>query len=800
MSFRALFRCRLPILLPGLLFLSSLWAQQGLVDTPSFQAGCAALKRGDFETAVAEFHRTWALPESRASEFEQGVVASRLVESWYRNGDTHTAVAWFRANGTIRLSRDAQVWIALSLLDSGHYDEAADAFQKLGLNEDRETQREMAIHRARALARGGAAEQAYRTLHPNFPDPKTAREAFFYAGLAHETRRWKEGIAHCDRILASDEDDSKDGELVPRAVLLRARCMAGAGDSRAAASLILQLIETTFDLKTVYLAFDVLMEVSTEKESSIMEEHFSKWRRDEVFPNRKLAAEFYSILINPESNETRLIEELEAFVYQHPNHALSHEARLMLATLRPNLADLLLLDESANNLEELRRHIDFETAVQQFQDESFSDAKETFLEMSTQLEGRQREQALFNSAISALYAGDEKTFDRLEAELGRNQRVASAMHAELMFLAGLYYASRGSPKAFDLLSSFTKNYPDHASVVDAKLALAELHLNLGIPQPQAAREILSRLARLPLSASRQQRLDYAELWAELLTTGSERVLEKATAFLVKWPDAELRPEVSMLLATEFYKHRNFKKAQEAFEVIARDFPDSKYMDAALFFAAKASSQRSDNVPVIENWDQVISRGGRFANHARHEKGIYLLKKDRFEESIRVFDEILNSKSEVDNDLRFASRCDKGYALYLRALALGNDEDALTRAAHEFAEVVRDADVTRAWRYQASVRRGKCLELLGRENVALEIYQSLTLESEANPAPQIGSSPLVESSWLFRAGFAALKILEKKQDWKGAVKLAETLSQRSGTRAIEAARHAERLRLQHFVWD
>ena len=145
-------------------------------------------------------------------------------------------------------------------------------------------------------------------------------------------------------------------------------------------------------------------------------------------------------------------------------------------------------------------------------------------------------------------------------------------------------------------------------------------------------------------------------------------------------------------------------------------------------------------------------------------------------------------------------CDKGYAFYLKALAFGADKKILDQAARIFADVSRDSRATRAWRYQASVRRGKCLELLGKETVALEIYESLTRESGGDTAPQIGSSPIEENNWLYRAGFSAMEILERRKNWKAAVNLAEVLAERNGPRAIEASNRAERLRLQYFVWD
>lgn len=784
--------------LSGWIFAGSIFGQSLLVDNKFFKAGSDAYQKGDFGAAAAEFHTAWSLLGTEASVFVRSVVASRLIESWYRNGDKSTAVRWYRGVATLELSDEVLKWVALSMLDAGYYEEAAEFFEKLGENAPRDARRQMAIYQAHALVRNGTEERAYRLLFPNYETPQNALEAYFFAGIAQKTNRWEEGIAFCDAALDSSKQDEK---FYARVVILKARCLAGAGKTLEAVNLVLDLVEHTYDILTVYLAFDVLMQISTGEERKVLAERFEKWSNDGDFPNRQLAAKYYGILIDSNPDETHLVSRLELFILQNPNHSLAHEARLMLGSLRPDLAMKLQLSEDVEDSEELKRHIDFASAVKQFQEESFVSAKETFLEMSNQLEGRPRDQALFNSAIASLYAGDDDTFDTQAKEFAKDGNVASAMHADLLFLGGLYYASKANPKAFGLLSNFIRSYPEHTSVIDAQLALAEMHLNQVPAQPAAAKEVFRELKGMDLSPTRLERLNYAEIWAELLTPGINNTLEKATAFLVQWPESKLLPEVSMLLATEFYEQRRYQAAEDAFLRVVRDFPESSHRETALFFAAKAREQNdTTQTPDATSWDEVIKSGGSLANHARHEKGINLLEQDRFDEAIRIFDEILDSPDEIENDLKQAAQCDKGYAYYMKALAFGGDPDNLSRAAEEFTKIVRDSQAPRAWRFQASVRRGKCLELLGRENVALEIYQSLTRESEENPKPQIGSFPIEENNWLYRAGFSAMEILERKQDWKSAVQIAEILAERNGTRASEAARKAERIRLRHFVWD
>ena len=698
-------RKNLTTFLLGILLLGSARGQN-LVDNPLFQIGCEAFQKKDYARAAAEFQETWSTLGIDANPLQQKAVASRLLETWYRNGDYETAVAWYKGHENLALGKSARKWAALSQLEGGFYDESAELFAVLSRDSKGTERRRISVYRAHALVRSGAAEKAYRVLIPDFSDPETPKDIYFYAGVAYETKRWKEGLAYCDELLKL-----KVPEFSPKAKILKARCLAGSEKTDLAVNLLLELIGECFDTPTMHAAFDLLVDTATAAENRTIGKQFSSWSEDPVFPERQMAARFYGILVDSESDEEILVGKLDSFILENPEHPLAYRAKLLLGSLRPELASQRALDDDPNAIEELKKHLSFEMAVKQFQEDSFSSAKESFLEISTQLKGREREQALFNSAISALYAGDDATYDSLEKELGKYGKVASATHADLLFLAGLIYSSQNNLKAFKILSNFTRNYPDHASVIDAKLAVAELHLNQVPPQPQAARKIFNQLADLKLSAARRERLDYARLWAELLSPGVNRVRHFATRFLSNWPKSEFRPEVSMLLASDFFEKQEYDQAEKSFRELARNFPESRFHETALFFAAKATSLKvSENNPgpatEFSGWDEVISAGGTLANAARHQKGIGFLKMDRFDDAVRIFDEILNSKEPRTNDLRLAVQCDKGVAIYLKALALDGDPKLLSRAAELFADVARDSKATRAWNFPGIGSQGQ----------------------------------------------------------------------------------------------
>lgn len=751
-------------------------AQRSLADIPFFTSGSEAYQEGDFATAAAEFQRAWSVLGNQADVFDRSVVASRLIESLYRNGDGRTAVLWYRGIADMALSREAQKWVALSMLEAGYFEESIAFLETLTVEAGPDELRWIALLKAHAYFRFGNPEQAHEIVKSKGLVPANPEDGFFFAGIAYEAKEWDEALDRCQGILSGEIDRT----LRFKVELLRARAMAGAGDSDGSVRHLLGLIDDFRDEELIYRAFDVLMQSVSEEIRDLVASAVAGWQRDSESANLRMAADYYGILIDSDPREETIINKLETFIGANSQHPLAREALLMVVSLRPGKALNEILISSESDVISSRGRLDFETII----------------EMAGTLDRKQREMFLFNAAISALCEGEDTTFDSLENEI---EGVGiGAVHADLLFLSGLYYASQANPQAFSILSEFPRQYPEHPSVFDAKLALAEMHLNQVPPQPGEALKIIEELRPLSIQKRRRERLDYAEIWVELLSPRSTRVLEATTAFLVAWPDSRFNAEVTMLMAMEFFEMRNFAKARESFEAVARDYPESEFADTALFFSAKASEMSGDELAGA-GWDEVILSGGELANLARHQKAIDLLRQDRFDEAIRIFDQIIRQES-APVELRVAARCDKGFALYLKAISLGADRKFLEEASGVFGNVFADDKASRAWRFQAAVRRGKCLELLGRELDALEVYQSVNLELDRDSAPQVGSSPRLENNWLFRAGFAAIDILERKKDWKGAVELAETLAERSGPRAIEAARKAERLRLRNFVWD
>jgi hypothetical protein len=102
-----------------------------------------------------------------------------------------------------------------------------------------------------------------------------------------------------------------------------------------------------------------------------------------------------------------------------------------------------------------------------------------------------------------------------------------------------------------------------------------------------------------------------------------------------------------------------------------------------------------------------------------------------------------------------------------------------------------------WRARMQHLRALALKAQKLDNEALEAcYDTVS----AGVDPDSAAATPSEHEWLYRAGFLGLDILEQQQQWEAAAQLGERLSNSAAPLAQEAASRANRIRLQHYLWD
>lgn len=411
-----------------------------------------------------------------------------------------------------------------------------------------------------------------------------------------------------------------------------------------------------------------------------------------------------------------------------------------------------------------------------------------------------RAECAYNAALAASLAGDTTAYQHYADLLSRSVPADSELPGDLSLETGLSEAARAGAGAFQILETFLKRHPAHPRVADAEISLAELYLTQVPPQPVAAGEHIEDARQRPLTLAQREWLDHVAIWVGVASQDTPATVERARRFLDDWPQSERRPSVHMVLGESFFRSGDYPNAIIHFERLAVQNPDSDFAEPALFFAAKAASltlSQENHQHAISLWDRVVEEGGALAAPSRHEQGLLELSREHFDEAIAAFDEVIGMKP-ADPLLRIAALSDRGEALYAKALFQGNDPALFEEAAAVFGTVETDPAANKAWRLQASVRKGKCLEALGQNEAALRLYQGIV--RDAAPGGPSATVPVAEFDWYYRAGLAAIRLLQAGERWRESVAIADQVAETGGPRAAEAARIADRLRLRHFIWE
>jgi len=531
-----------------------------------------------------------------------------------------------------------------------------------------------------------------------------------------------------------------------------------------------------------------------------------QWRSDSEAEHRSGIALYVSALIELRDGAGKVaLETLKQLLKDHPNHDLELSARLLLAELMINEGELndakkLIAETGALSAHPaILNQLDYLRGVAKFDEGDLSGAIEEFRKASRIEREYRARSGTFNIALARLHADLDVSVDEL-LETHGNTLGREESSAELLLERGLYLARQGDGTAFEVLGEYIRRFADHRRAADAELALAELHLNQIPPKPVSAREHIDSAKKRELTIDQREQLDHVAIWVEESAGDDRVVVQLAERFLDQWPVSDLRPSVLMKLGETHYRLREYSLASGAFIRLTSEAPNSAYAAAAQFFAAKAASRSlepDEQEHAIELWRKVVASNSVFASAARHEEGLLHMKLDDVDEAIKCFGEVLEMQPPPDDELRFAALCDTGQAWFTKSSADVTGDADFKSAIAAFDEVLNDDEARIEWKAQAAVRKGKCLEVIGQSTEALALYHE-TMSAQDEPIITQTTPQALE--WYYRAGFASIRLLESEKKWKAAVAIASRLGRRVGPRSVEAEELADKLRLEHFIWD
>lgn len=800
-------------------------------ENPEFQAAEQAL-RDDLPSVAAEkFKRLYTDPD--ATESDRSKIGPRLLESLGRAGKAiellarstdesvanHPATPFWKAVALIRLDRREDAQQLLALFENQPDDpffvqavltranllvalrrpvEAREALEPLsGNSPDEDVERVVLLKAAEASLLAGDSAAAEETLAPLLeergeePDPELD---YLLARTALEEDRFEEAETAFAKLIEAENAHIADGARLGLADAFSKR-----GRTEDAVAELVKFANQRPESPQLRAAFQRLEKLdflAQERAPAILK----TWAEDEQRERRAFAEFYLASYEKKESGLEAVIEPLEAFRKEFGDHFLLPAAMLELGSAyvevgRPEDAiEVLKPFRTADPESELGRAIRFLEARAQFEAGEFNEANQQFASAAAG-----EPNAAFNGAVAALYAENVEAF-QLEIQRFALGPEGIEARSELILERGLFHAANGDRSALTTLKEFLQENPDHERAPEAELAIAELFLLDFPPQLVAAREALESAKQRGLSEDLAEQADYVDFWIAASGEDLKTMVEIANAYFQKWESSPRRAEIRLRLGEIYFGRKDYPNAQNQFELLVQEVPEDPNAEIALFLAGKAASLSMSETGLdraIENWGKVFDRQGPLAYEALRQQAVAKLKQNQPDQALRVLEEVLEAKADFDEAIELAALMNVGQAYVMKSTEHEVPIQMLVAAINVYNEIISRPGISRFWSNQAAVRKGRCLELIEDDDQALETYYDVVSRS---PVADLDEDEEAEYTWFYRAGFAAIALLQNREEWRAAVKMADRLAATSGSRAHEAFEMAKKLRLEHFIWD
>lgn len=707
----------------------------------------------------------------------------------------------------------------------GRWSEAASTFHKIGVNNNTPFSVRAGIGEAESLYALDRLPEAIAILE-SLPNPGTEvklRLADFYFETHDEKKcadvlasvkpatpseiKWKKYVEgrqliagdQATQAMARFEEVIKDpqgvGEgLFAGATLGMAEARLIKSGPEAADDVLEEFIQKHPESRFLELIFRRLDQIYSNEENP-SDSELLKWSQNPPARRQAFAIFYLAKAELREKKAEQALDALETFTRDFPDHSLAAKALLMKGAI---LADAGKLDFALSAFEEAMRKAPdgdslAEAEIAAGRVQFFKRENVLAADMFRSAAGHSQrlwQTAVFDSALAWLNQGNYDKFLEDYKQLSA-MFPGSDFRRELLLEEGLMQARSGDPRAKDSLALFISDFPDHARVAEARLALAEISFHSS--DFAGAGNYLRAVNETPQSIETS---DHAEYLAIFLADATEprdeqKVIDACLKFIQERKKSSLLPEVRMKLGQTYYRREDFADAQTQFELLAAESPDTPYGEMALFLAGKSSMQtmNADSTNhAIELFEQVAKLNGSLKLYARLQEALIKSRPGTESEAVILYDDILSSKP--DAELKFSALCGKGDNYFTMG---SSDPKAFDQAAVVYNTMAKDPDATVFWRNQALYKKGKCLEKENKLAEALEVYYDVLQAGDA-----AGGEP--DFFWYYKAGFDAARILVAQEQWKSAIGIYQKMANLSGPRSNEAKERARQLRMDHFIWE
>ncbi len=583
--------------------------------------------------------------------------------------------------------------------------------------------------------------------------------------------------------------------------LLEARAKAAAGQSTEAANVVVEMIRAEPDAPEVTPAILVLEEIGALALPEVTNS-FPEWLAGTSAPTRVPAAQFGMAAAAAAASQWPLaVAEWRKFLEKWSDHPLAGLARRRLAEAHLAAGALPEARTAAAAWHEVAASR-AERAEAAFLRARIETAARDHTAAATFFDEAARVTPDPEAAAAALSDGAWAAIDGQLPDVDRwLQALSTRPEKRLRVLAerGFYEADRKRPEAALSFEAYLAAAGETAgNTAEIHTALAELAMLQTPPATAAARQHLRAARRSSPKAATAQRLDWISLWIEENDGQLEEAMKQARVFVQDWPDSAWRPAVHAKIAAWLGRLGQWPAAVDEYRAFAEaEDTDPAAAARALYLAGLAelsiaSPESLDRA--IDHWSAAAEADDSMNFPARFQQALAKSRLGKGDEALRLLDDLLKGTpalTPIQKNVVLSARGE----LFLRPSPAG--ETSPDQALTSFHEVGNDPATPSPLRRQATCRRADCLRLLGRPDEALTAYREAAAPLLENPLEALDED---EASWAARAAFSAISVLQERSDWAGAVRLATQLARSNGPHAAKAADLANRLRLEHFLWE
>ncbi len=279
-------------------------------------------------------------------------------------------------------------------------------------------------------------------------------------------------------------------------------------------------------------------------------------------------------------------------------------------------------------------------------------------------------------------------------------------------------------------------------------------------------------------------------------TAPEAAIEELRQALAAAPGSPWAPEIAFRLGEVYYQAHDYANAQMRLIDLARDHPGHPLADEALYFAGRAALRREDAAGAIDIFERLARAHPEspLLPEVRLGQAEALRGQAKFHEALAVYDSVMEKFAASAAAVQ--ARLGRGDCLYRLA---AEDPKRYGEALKLYQGVMEAAGERRDLRNEAAWKRGQTLEKLERQAEALEAYMTVVYESV--PGTETNAPPVApEFFWFGKAVSEAGRMLEQKQDWKGALAVYRVAEQSGGPESPMWRDRRLKLQREHFLFE